>query len=206
MSQHFDLDSIFEFDTLNGSLSEARLLFAPASWFGRDGGDHHVFKHPARLGRIVPRHRILSPGVARAIASRVGSAQRRRSAVINSVLDPQPGSELGSGWAGAHREQSGTWNPALMTAAARRNHPARCVVLIWRRFANASMAVRPSLLTLPRAEGIKNKNTRWLEICNVARDHSEALLKRRACDHKICAVVADGCTQMTPTPSHLEIK
>ncbi len=38
-------------------------------WVGRHGGDHDVYKHPARPGRIiVPRHRTLSLGVARAIA------------------------------------------------------------------------------------------------------------------------------------------
>jgi predicted RNA binding protein YcfA (HicA-like mRNA interferase family) len=38
-------------------------------WVGRHGGDHDVYKHPARSGRIiVPRHRALSPSVARAIA------------------------------------------------------------------------------------------------------------------------------------------
>jgi predicted RNA binding protein YcfA (HicA-like mRNA interferase family) len=42
-------------------------------WQARHGGDHDVYKHPARQGRIiVPRHRILSPGVARAIARQAG--------------------------------------------------------------------------------------------------------------------------------------
>lgn len=42
-------------------------------WVGRHGGDHDVYKHPARPGRIiVPRHRTLSPGVARAIAKVAG--------------------------------------------------------------------------------------------------------------------------------------
>jgi predicted RNA binding protein YcfA (HicA-like mRNA interferase family) len=42
-------------------------------WQARHGGDHDVYKHPARRGRIiVPRHRILSPGVARAIARQAG--------------------------------------------------------------------------------------------------------------------------------------
>ena len=50
-----------------------------------------------------------------------------------------------------------------------------------------------SFLTRLRAEGIENRNTRWFEICNVACDHSETVLKRRACDHEIRAVVADGC-------------
>lgn len=38
-------------------------------WVERHGGDHDVFKHPSKPGRIVvPRHRTLSLGVARAIA------------------------------------------------------------------------------------------------------------------------------------------
>jgi predicted RNA binding protein YcfA (HicA-like mRNA interferase family) len=38
-------------------------------WIERHGGEHDVFTHSARPGRIiVPRHRTLSPGVARAIA------------------------------------------------------------------------------------------------------------------------------------------
>jgi predicted RNA binding protein YcfA (HicA-like mRNA interferase family) len=42
-------------------------------WVSRHGGDHDVYKHPAKLGRIiVPRHRTLSPGVARAIAKAAG--------------------------------------------------------------------------------------------------------------------------------------
>lgn len=42
-------------------------------WVSRHGGDHDVYKHPARPGRIiVPRHRTLSPGVARAIAKVAG--------------------------------------------------------------------------------------------------------------------------------------
>jgi predicted RNA binding protein YcfA (HicA-like mRNA interferase family) len=42
-------------------------------WQGRAGGKHDVFKHPARPGRIVvPRHRVLSPGVAREIAKVAG--------------------------------------------------------------------------------------------------------------------------------------
>ena len=35
----------------------------------RDGGDHDVYKHPSKRGRIVvTRHRSLSIGVARVIA------------------------------------------------------------------------------------------------------------------------------------------
>jgi predicted RNA binding protein YcfA (HicA-like mRNA interferase family) len=42
-------------------------------WVSRHGGDHDVYKHPTRPGRIiVPRHRRLSPGVARAIAKAAG--------------------------------------------------------------------------------------------------------------------------------------
>jgi predicted RNA binding protein YcfA (HicA-like mRNA interferase family) len=42
-------------------------------WIVRHGGDHDVFKHPAKPGRIVlPRHRTLSPGVARAVAKQAG--------------------------------------------------------------------------------------------------------------------------------------
>jgi predicted RNA binding protein YcfA (HicA-like mRNA interferase family) len=38
-------------------------------WEPRHGGGHDVYKHPTRPGRIIlPRHRTLSPGVARAIA------------------------------------------------------------------------------------------------------------------------------------------
>ncbi len=42
-------------------------------WQARSGGAHDVYKHPLRKGRIVvPRHRVLSPGVARAIAKAAG--------------------------------------------------------------------------------------------------------------------------------------
>jgi mRNA interferase HicA len=42
-------------------------------WESRSGGRHDVFKHPRYKGRIiVPRHRTLSPGVARAIAKAAG--------------------------------------------------------------------------------------------------------------------------------------
>ncbi len=42
-------------------------------WIERHGGDHDVYKHPGRPGRIVvPRHRELSPGVARTIARQAG--------------------------------------------------------------------------------------------------------------------------------------
>jgi predicted RNA binding protein YcfA (HicA-like mRNA interferase family) len=42
-------------------------------WIERHGGEHDVFKHPAKPGRIVvPRHRTLSAGVARVIAKQAG--------------------------------------------------------------------------------------------------------------------------------------
>jgi predicted RNA binding protein YcfA (HicA-like mRNA interferase family) len=42
-------------------------------WIERHGGDHDVCKHPQKPGRIVvPRHRELSPDVARAIARQAG--------------------------------------------------------------------------------------------------------------------------------------
>jgi predicted RNA binding protein YcfA (HicA-like mRNA interferase family) len=42
-------------------------------WIERHGGDHDVYKHPQKPGRIiVPRRRELSPGVARAIARQAG--------------------------------------------------------------------------------------------------------------------------------------
>jgi mRNA interferase HicA len=38
-------------------------------WEVRHGGNHDVYKHSTRSGRIIlPRHRTLSPGVARAVA------------------------------------------------------------------------------------------------------------------------------------------
>jgi predicted RNA binding protein YcfA (HicA-like mRNA interferase family) len=43
-------------------------------WIGRHGASHDLYKHPGRPGlRItVPRHRTLSPGVARSIAKAAG--------------------------------------------------------------------------------------------------------------------------------------
>jgi predicted RNA binding protein YcfA (HicA-like mRNA interferase family) len=42
-------------------------------WQCRPGGAHDVYKHPRKRGRIiVPRHRVLSAGVARAIAKAAG--------------------------------------------------------------------------------------------------------------------------------------
>jgi predicted RNA binding protein YcfA (HicA-like mRNA interferase family) len=51
----------------NRSKVAARLV--REGWEVRHGGDHDVYKHPTRPGRIIlPRHRTLSPGVARVIA------------------------------------------------------------------------------------------------------------------------------------------
>jgi predicted RNA binding protein YcfA (HicA-like mRNA interferase family) len=42
-------------------------------WVVRHGGDHDVYKHPSKPGRIVvARHRTLSVGVARVIAKTAG--------------------------------------------------------------------------------------------------------------------------------------
>jgi predicted RNA binding protein YcfA (HicA-like mRNA interferase family) len=42
-------------------------------WQNRGGGLHDVYTHSAKAGRIVvPRHRDLSPGVARGIAKDAG--------------------------------------------------------------------------------------------------------------------------------------
>jgi len=42
-------------------------------WIARHGGDHDVYKHPSKPGRIiVARHRMLSVGVAREIAKVAG--------------------------------------------------------------------------------------------------------------------------------------
>jgi predicted RNA binding protein YcfA (HicA-like mRNA interferase family) len=46
---------------------------AREGWVEHHGGEHDVFKHPTKPGRIVvPRHRTLSPGVARVIAKQAG--------------------------------------------------------------------------------------------------------------------------------------
>jgi predicted RNA binding protein YcfA (HicA-like mRNA interferase family) len=51
----------------NRSKVAARLL--REGWEVRHGRDHDVYKHSTRSGRIIlPRHRTLSPGVARAVA------------------------------------------------------------------------------------------------------------------------------------------
>ena len=42
-------------------------------WLNEGGGKHNLFRHPGRKGVIiVPRHRRLSPGVARSIAKAAG--------------------------------------------------------------------------------------------------------------------------------------
>jgi predicted RNA binding protein YcfA (HicA-like mRNA interferase family) len=38
----------------------------------RHGAGHDVLRHPAKGVIVVPRHRVLSPGVARAIAKTAG--------------------------------------------------------------------------------------------------------------------------------------
>lgn len=42
-------------------------------WVGEHGGEHDIYRHPTKPGRIVvPRHREQSPGVARQIARIAG--------------------------------------------------------------------------------------------------------------------------------------
>ena len=42
-------------------------------WVNSGGGGHDIYRHPVKSGRIVvPRHRELSPGVARSIAKLAG--------------------------------------------------------------------------------------------------------------------------------------
>ena len=49
----------------------ARLL--REGWeLARHGGSHDVFRHPVKGAAIVPRHRVLSLGVARSIAKAAG--------------------------------------------------------------------------------------------------------------------------------------
>lgn len=49
----------------------ARLL--REGWeLARHGGAHDVFRHPQKGVVVVPRHRVLSPGVARSIAKTAG--------------------------------------------------------------------------------------------------------------------------------------
>ncbi len=54
-------------------LKIARRL-ASEGWTETDGGRHGVFKNPARPGVTiaVPRHRTVSPGVARDVAKKAG--------------------------------------------------------------------------------------------------------------------------------------
>jgi len=53
--------------------SKVATRLAREGWVVRHGGDHDVYKHPERPGRIVlPRHRTLSPGVARSVAKAAG--------------------------------------------------------------------------------------------------------------------------------------
>ena len=49
-------------------------------WINRGGGNHDVYTNPARPGVIVsvPRHRTLSPGVARKIAKLAGWTTQER--------------------------------------------------------------------------------------------------------------------------------
>jgi predicted RNA binding protein YcfA (HicA-like mRNA interferase family) len=49
----------------------ARLL--REGWeLSRHGGAHDVFRHPLKGVVVVPRHRVLSPGVGRSIAKAAG--------------------------------------------------------------------------------------------------------------------------------------
>lgn len=41
-------------------------------WVGQHGGSHDIFKHATRGRIVLPRHRTLSPGVARQIAKAAG--------------------------------------------------------------------------------------------------------------------------------------
>ena len=59
--------------TLDTNRSTVVARLEQEGWVVRHGGNHDVFKHPAKAGRIVvPRHRLLSIGVARAIAKVAG--------------------------------------------------------------------------------------------------------------------------------------
>lgn len=56
-------------------LSRARIVrrLEGEGWVNEGGGKHDLFRHPGQgLVVIVPRHRTLSPGVARAIAKVAG--------------------------------------------------------------------------------------------------------------------------------------
>jgi len=66
----FEMSAVTQAET-NRTKVVARLK--REGWIERHGGGHDVYKHPSKLGRIVvPRHRELSPGVARAIARQAG--------------------------------------------------------------------------------------------------------------------------------------
>lgn len=59
--------------TVETNRAKITARLAREGWEPRHGGEHDVYKHPTRPGRIiVPRHRSLSPGVARAIAKAAG--------------------------------------------------------------------------------------------------------------------------------------
>jgi predicted RNA binding protein YcfA (HicA-like mRNA interferase family) len=61
--------------TLETSRSRVVARLEREGWIPRHGGDHDVYKHPSKPGRIiVARHRTLSIGVARVIAKAAGWA------------------------------------------------------------------------------------------------------------------------------------
>jgi predicted RNase H-like HicB family nuclease/predicted RNA binding protein YcfA (HicA-like mRNA interferase family) len=71
----------------------ARLL--REGWELRHGADHDIYKHPTRSGRIIlPRHRTLSPGVARAVAKQAGWLDWTEVSMTRYValVDGKPGS------------------------------------------------------------------------------------------------------------------
>ena len=56
-------------------LSRAKVVrrLMAEGWINEGGGKHDVFRHPDRdIVFAVPRHRLLSPGVARALARIAG--------------------------------------------------------------------------------------------------------------------------------------
>ena len=60
---------------LTPELNTARIIkrLAGEGWTNEGGSKHDAYRHPGKPGTIVvPRHRTLSPGVARAIARRAG--------------------------------------------------------------------------------------------------------------------------------------
>lgn len=60
--------------TLEMNRSKVVARLSREGWIERHGGEHDVYTHAARAGRIisVARHRTLSPGVARKIAKEAG--------------------------------------------------------------------------------------------------------------------------------------